>query len=135
MKTIQKLGQRRYPSSLTQAMTRSFATETKINEPLDFDPNTTGSPLPSVQTWGGLAFSAVQSTLSAASDVKDFLFPEDLKPIKTNEEVVQELLRSTALAKQTMKSVAQKVDFYTNAYTQSTDDEKYLDELRTIEEK
>ncbi|TNV76019.1 hypothetical protein FGO68_gene5374 [Halteria grandinella] len=34
-----------------------------------------------------------------------------------------------------MKSVTEKVDFYTNAYTTTTQDQQFVDELRTIEDK
>lgn len=36
-------------------------------------------------------------------------------------------MRANYLAKQTMKTVTQDVDFYSNAYTQSTEDQKFID--------
>lgn len=60
------------------------------------------------------------------------MYPEDLQKEETNEEVVQEILRSNCLAKQTMKSVTQSVDFYTNAYTQTTKDQKFIDVMPPI---
>jgi flagellar hook-basal body complex protein FliE len=78
------------------ASTRRFSTNASQNE--SQEPQTTFK-----QTLSNAAFTAVQETVKAAAQMKEFMVPEDLQKEETNEDVIQEILRSNYLAKQTMK--------------------------------
>jgi GTPase Era involved in 16S rRNA processing len=45
-----------------------------------------------------MVFTTAQESLKAAEQVKDYLYPEDLVEEESNEELIQEILRSNFLA-------------------------------------
>eukprot|EP00347_Sterkiella_histriomuscorum_P020520 403337488 len=86
-------------------------------------------------TFNNLIYNVIEVGVQGTEQVTNFLYPPDLQKEPTKQEVVQQIQRSNHLARQTTKSISQNLDFYTNTYSQNNQDQKFLDDLRTNQEK
>ncbi|CDW88653.1 ubiquinone biosynthesis protein coq7 homolog [Stylonychia lemnae] len=91
--------------------------------------------LTSSKSWNDYIFSTVEVGVKTAQQFQEFLFPPDLQKESTKEEIIQEIHRSNHLARYTTKFMTENIDYYTNIYAKSTEDQKFIDEMRTNQEK